>query len=193
MSKIKGIGLIVEDNSDFDSFKTLIKRIVDKSNIKFKKAVSNGCGKLRRKASSYAVNLHRQGCDMIILIHDLDRCDYEKLKRELENKLADCPSKCHYICIPIEEIEAWFLSDPDCIKNTFSLPRLPRISNIPEAIESPKEKIESLVRQYSNKSKIYLNTKHNEKLSEVVCLDTVKAKCESFKKLNDFVLEHDYK
>jgi len=192
MSKVKGIGLIVEDNSDFDAFKILIQRIIEKDNLKFRKAISNGCGKLRRKASSYATNLFQKGCNMIILVHDLDRNDFDELKSELVRIFSDCPAKHSFICIPIEEIEAWFLSDPEGIKNTFNLPKFPKIKGMPETIASPKEKIEHLVRLYSNKSKIYLNTKHNSKLSENVSLDLVKSKCNSFKKLNDFILEHKY-
>ena len=34
MSKVKSIGLIVEDNSDFTCFKTLISKIADNDKIK---------------------------------------------------------------------------------------------------------------------------------------------------------------
>ena len=192
MSKIKGIGLIVEDKSDFDSLKVLIKRVTKKNNIKFRKAISNGCGKLRRKASSYAINLHNQGCDMIILVHDLDRNELNTLKTDLEKKLTTSPAKHNFICIPVEEIEAWFLGDLNCIKTTFNLRTLPKIEGVPETIKSPKEKIEDLVWRYSNKSKIYLNTEHNEKLSANLCLESVNARCKSFRNLNDYLLEHRY-
>ncbi len=48
--KIKAIGLIVEDNSDFKSFKIIISRILKRDNLTFKKQIGNGCGKMRRKA-----------------------------------------------------------------------------------------------------------------------------------------------
>lgn len=191
MSKVKSIGLIVEDDSDFEAFKILIQRIIKKDNLKFRKAVGNGCGKLKKKAISYAANLHQKGCNMIILVHDLDRNDLNELYNELEEKLLNCPAQHKFICIPIEEIEAWFLSDPESIKSTFNLSNFPIIKGNPETISSPKERIENLVRQYSNKTQLYL-TKHNSKLSENVSLEVVKTKCNSFKILNDFLLEHKY-
>lgn len=192
MGKIKSIGLIVEDNSDFESLSILIKRLTKKDNLKIRKVLSNGCGKLRRKALSYAENLYKKGCNMIILVHDLDRWNYNELYDELSNKFSGCPAEYSFICIPIEEIEAWFLCDLQALKTTFNLVRLPKISGAPETIPSPKEKIGQLVKTYSNNSKLYLNTKHNVKLSEKVSIDQMISKCGSFKKFNDFVMQHKY-
>jgi len=192
MSKIKGVGLIVEDASDYESIKVLIKRITNKSNLKFKKAIGHGCGKIRRKASSYAIDLHKRGCNMLILVHDLDRNDLLKLRADLENKLASSPLKHNFVCIPIEEIEAWFLSDPDGIKTTFSLKGNRKIKGNPETISSPKEKLEDFVYYCSAKSKIYLNTKHNALLAENLSLSIMKNKCGSFKALYTFVSTQTY-
>jgi hypothetical protein len=41
MSKVKCIGIIAEDNSDFETAKILIKRILNRDNLCFKKAVGN--------------------------------------------------------------------------------------------------------------------------------------------------------
>ena len=101
--KIKAIGLIVEDESAFKSFKILISRILNKENITFKKQIGNGCGKMRRKAVSYADNLHRRGCDLVILIHDLDRNNLKTLETNLNNLIKKSKAKNKFICIPIEE------------------------------------------------------------------------------------------
>lgn len=81
MNKIKQIGIIAEDNSDVEVIKILIKRILNRNDFGFKKMVGNGCGKLRRKAYDYALNLKNKGCDMLILFHDLDRNNYKTLYR----------------------------------------------------------------------------------------------------------------
>lgn len=192
MIKIKEIGLIVEDNSDFDAFKTIIQRIIKKDNLKFRKAISCGCGKLRRKAANYAENLCQKGCDMIIIVHDLDRNNHDELYKELINKISNCPTKNIMVCIPIEEIEAWFLSDPIAIKETFNLLRIPNIAGLPETIPSPKEKIENIVKVNSNNTKLYLNTKHNSKLAQNVSLELMESKCGSFKNLCDFINKFKY-
>lgn len=192
MSKIKEIGLIVEDNSDFDAFRIIIQRIIKKDNLKFRKAISCGCGKLRRKAASYAENLCQKGCNMIILVHDLDRNNHDELYKDLINKMSNCPTRNNMVCIPIEEVEAWFLSDPNAIKKTFNLPKTPSISGLPETIQSPKEKIESIVKVNTNNTKLYLNTKHNSILAQNVSLELIESKCGSFKSLCDFINKFKY-
>jgi len=184
-TKIKAVGLIVEDKSDFDSFKILISRITDKNNLTFKRAIGHGCGKLRRKASSYCQNLKRKGCNLIILVHDLDRNNFTNLESELNILISSSPAKYNFVCIPIEEIEGWFLSDPEGIKETFKLKRKPKINGNPETISSPKEQLEDYVYYCSEKSKRYLNTKHNSKLAEKICLEKMRNKCPSFNQLFD--------
>lgn len=190
--KIKSIGLIVEDNSDFISFKKLISRIIGKDNLTFKKAIGGGCGKIKRKALSYASSLSKKGCELVILAHDLDRNDLNNLRGELEQLMANSTAKYNFVCVPIEEIESWFLSDPEGIKNSFNLSRTPKINNNPETIPSPKEKLEECIYHCSEKSKIYLNTKHNDILAENLCLNQMKKKCKSFALLYDHIRKYEY-
>lgn len=192
MSKVKCIGIISEDESDFESSKTIIKRIIPKSDISFKKAIGNGCGKIRRKALAYTIDLKKRGCDTVILIHDLDRQDFEKLKSELHIKLTECPLANKLICIPVEEIEAWFLSDPDGIKKTFNLKRKPKVKGNPETIISPKEKLGELIYHCSEKNIHYLNTKHNQLLSSIVSIELMRQKCKSFEHFYSFVSTQKY-
>lgn len=193
MSKVKCIGIIAEDNSDFETAKILLKRILKRDNLTFKKAVGNGCGKLRRKALDYAIDLRNRGCDMLILIHDLDRNIHKALIDELTKKLEGAPIARKFVCVPIEEIEAWFLSDPDSIKSTFNLTRKPKFKGRPETICSPKETLAEQIYLCSNKSTIFLNTKHNQKLAEKISIDLVIDKCESFSKLHSFVTQYEYR
>lgn len=188
MSKIKCIGIIAEDDSDFESSKILIKKIVRKDNLPFKKMVTHGCGPLKKKAFEHARTLKNRGCDLLILLHDLDRNEIKKLESELQNKLKSNPFFSNYfICIPIEEIEAWFLSDPEGIKKALALNRVPKVKGMPETIHSPKEKLGEYINICSNHNKIYLNTKHNQIIAGKVSIDLIKNKCISFKKLYTFL------
>lgn len=114
------------------------------------------------------------------------------MSNELAQKLANSPIKEKFICIPIEEIEAWFFSDPEGLQNIFRLKRKPKDTSNPEQIKSPKEKLEDIIYNCSDKSVIYLNTKHNKKIAETISIDLIKKKCASFRLLHDFVKQKQY-
>ncbi len=190
MNKIKKIGLIVEDNSDYESFRIIINRIVNNKKLSFAKFVGSGCGKIKRKAQAYCRILEKRGCDLLILVHDLDRNNYDELERDLKSKFITL--KPHFICIPKEEIEAWFLSDPDAIKKCLNLKRKPLIKGNPENISSPKEYLLNQVKSCSNNEKIYLHTKHNEQLSREVSIDLIKNQCNSFEKFYNFICSQKF-
>jgi len=192
MAKIHAIGIIAEDDSDFETIKILISRIT-KKNLTFKKFTSGGCGKLRRKCRDYAVTLEVKGCNLLIIVHDLDRNKHVSLKAQLEQILRPSPIKEYLICIPVEEIEAWFLSDPATIKKIYSLSKPPTMKGLPETISSPKEELGRLVKVYSNKQKEYLNTKHNLIIAEQINMDLINQKCPSFQLLYNFIESHQYK
>lgn len=187
MTKITKIGIIAEDESDFEATKIIVKRIIDNDKIGFKPRISNGCGKLKRKAYDYAVDLHKRGCNLLLLFHDLDRNNLTQLEKDLQEKLNGNPFENYFVCIPIEELEAWYLSDPESIKKTLNLKRKPKIKGKPEAIKSPKEYLGELIYSCSDKEKIYLNTKHNQMLSENVSIELMKTNCKSFEKLYNFI------
>ena len=186
MSKVKSIGLIVEDNSDFKCLTTLISRTTGRDNISFKKVIGNGCGKIKKKALAWSENLSLRGCNVLILVQDLDRNKLKTLKNDLDTILKDSPISQKLVCIPVEELEAWLLSDKQALKKTFSLKRLPKVSGKPETIVSPKEKLRDQLYSCSDKNVFYI-TKHNEKIAENISIKLMEQKCPSFKKLSNFI------
>lgn len=181
------IGVIAEDNSDVDCIKHLVRKIRSDSNFGFKKFVGQGCGKISRKANAWAKVLKTQGCSSLILIHDLDRNSKIDLMGKLQSAINPSPIDNHLICIPVEEMEAWFLSDEDAFKSVFSITKKCNLPKKPESVQSPKEYIGDIVRKMTDSKVDYLNTKHNEKISEVISVDKIAEKCESFNELMQFV------
>jgi len=192
MIKVKKIGIIAEDESDYKSFRILICRITKNYSLKFNGLYPGGCNEIRRKALAYAENLKTKGCNVLIFIHDLDRNTLKNLKKEINDKLINNPIPEYLICIPIEEIEAWFLSDPEGIKKALKLRSFPRVSGLPEDISSPKEKLGDYVRKASSGKKDYINTTHNQMLAEKVSIEIMNEKCKSFKEFYDFIKKYKY-
>src|SRR5690349_14863185 len=102
MAKIKSIGIIAEDKSDVEASKYLIRRIINRDKMSFKHFVGDGCGKIKRKALDWSNNLHKRGCDLLILIHDLDRNQFVSLQNDLQNAIKTTSMPKKLICIPTE-------------------------------------------------------------------------------------------
>ena len=190
MSKKMTVGIIAEDESDVSTAKVLIHRIAKNNKIGVQKFLGKGCGKLKRKCNAWANQLHKKGCSTMIVIHDLDKNNLKELYSKIQESIAPCPIKKYLICIPIEELEAWFLSDPIAIQKSLKLKKIPKPKGLPENIKSPKETLGKLVDKASEGEKIYINTKHNEIIAEHLSLDIVKNRCPSFIPFNDFVRQY---
>jgi Domain of unknown function (DUF4276) len=183
------IGIIAEDESDYYSIRILIHRISGNKHISMKKFVGKGCGKIKRKCNAWANQFKQKGCSILIIVHDLDNNDIVSLRDKIIQALAPNPIDKHLICIPIQEFEAWLLSDPDAIKKGMKLNKKPNIKGLPENIQSPKEFLARVIDTASKGEKIYNNTKHNEKIAIELSLEKAK-KCTSFIPFWNFVRTH---
>lgn len=184
--KIKRIGIIAEDKSDFETVKELIAKIPSRKQIVLKKALWRGCGRIHTKCRRMAVDLNHKGCESLIIIRDLDDHKEDDLKDSIEKTISQNPIEDTIIIISIRAIEAWLLTDLDAISKTFNYKEKTKIklrSNT-ERIEKPKDYLKDIVQ--NRMKKIYLNTVHNQKIARVINLDNVK-KCNSFIPLFDFI------
>jgi hypothetical protein len=188
MSKPKRVGIIAEDNSDVEAAKILIRRISGISNIGVRKFVGHGCGRINKKSNAWANILSKKKCQCLILIHDLDRKNLNTLYSDINRSLAPSPIKPYLICIPVEEMEAWWLSDPSAIKKAMNLRAFPKVQGHPDTIESPKEHISKLVRRVTKK-KSFINTVHNEKIAQHLNISKA-LNCSSFSQFHQFVTQH---
>ena len=193
MNKIHTIAIICEDDSDFQALKKLIERITGKTNLSFKKKAAGGCGVLKRKAYAWSEEFYKKGCDLLLIVHDRDRNDYITLQKQLQQIMKRSSFKNRYICIPVEELEAWFLSDPAGLKTALRLDRTPKIAGMPEDIPSPKEYLEDQAFACSKNKVTYMNTFHNEKLAEIISLEKMIKRAPTFRLFHEFISTYEYK
>jgi len=126
------------------------------------------------------------GCKYLIVVHDLDRRNRSDLHAELERAVSGSPIPRKLIVIPVEEIEAWLLSDEVTISRFFNLRKgLKKVSN-PESVLKPKERLARLVYQSTGGKKRYVNTIHNEGIARKLSLNKLRI-CASFVPLETFV------
>lgn len=181
------IGIIAEDDSDVEVIAEFLSKYMQRNNFSLKKFTGNGCGKLRNKCDSWASSLFKSGCDHVIVFHDLDRNDENRLRKLLMKKVCPVKYPNSLIVIPIEEMEAWLLSDVDAIQKVFSLPKTPSKIHDCENVPSPKEHLEGMVWKIGKKR--YVNTIHNKKISQLTSLDNL-LRCKSFATFDKYVREN---
>jgi len=188
MSNLR-IALIAEDNTDCEAVREIVHRVLGEK-TQTKKWASNGCHHLRRKLSAKMMALSNEGCNAFIIVHDLDRNpangslnDEAKLRTNLEKSIANFSKIEKHICIPIEELEAWFWSDPNVVKSVGG--QKAKAHSNPESISKPKEKLFELSEGKNRKSRYSTNA--NTGLAKMLDLDLCSQRCPSFKKLLDFL------
>ncbi len=185
----RSIALIAEDDTDCDTIREIVHRVLDR-NISTKKWASRGCSTLKKKLSAQLTAMSNRGCNAFIIIHDLDRNpqnnslnDEAKLRQTLEALASKAKGINKHICIPVEELEAWFWSDPDVVKH---IGRGNGIASInPHLIAKPKEQLIKL--SAGENSKPRYSTNENVKLAKMLNLDLCSDRCQSFRDLRDFL------
>lgn len=119
------IGLITEDETDANAVGILIRRITQTANKSFpglNKYWGKGCARIRKKAEAKMLEMVNSGCQAVVIVHDLDRNPQNQQLNDpiaLRNELASIavPKGLErHVCIPVEELEAWFWADETTIK-----------------------------------------------------------------------------
>jgi hypothetical protein len=180
----KLIGVIAEDVSDVEVISLLLEKYTPKNRFAIRRFVGNGCGKLRNKCKTWTETLLKAGCEHVFVFHDLDRNDETELRSALQKKLPQHKFPTALIVIPIEELEAWLLSDEEALRNVFSLKSTPKAYLNCELVRSPKEEIGRLV--WTAAKKRYLNTVHNQRIAEKMSLTKLR-RCTSFSPFDQYV------
>ncbi|NEP58024.1 MAG: DUF4276 family protein [Symploca sp. SIO2G7] len=183
------IALIAEDDTDCDAVRKIVHRVLG-TNTRIKPWASKGCSTLKKKLPAKLKALANAGCNAFIIIHDLDRNpqnnslnDEAKLRETLEAAASEIKSINKYICIPIEELEAWFWSDPNVVKHIGQGKGEAKAN--PHLIIKPKEQLIKL--SMDERRKPRYSTNMNVELAEMLNLELCSARCPSFKYLLNFL------
>jgi hypothetical protein len=171
------IGVIAEEHNDIDVIYQLTCKLTPENTFTFRRRVAHGCGRLRNKCQAWSHDLIRGGCTHLVVIHDLDDKDESALRAQLEDSLGNTICSGRVILIPVFEIEAWLLSDPLALQQTFNMKKAPRIPQNPETIRHPKEYLRDIV--WKNSKKRYVNTVHNKRIASILAIGKVLV-CHSF-------------
>lgn len=188
--RARRVGVLGEDRSDVETLATLVRRIVPGVGVRQRAPATGGCSMLRRKLPTFMRELALQGCGAIVVVHDLDRSpDNGELNDEaaLRTKLAGLrpPEGVErLICIPIEELEAWFWADQGVLDLVGR--GLGQAHPSPHRIARPKEKLYGLSMR-AHRKPIY-STNMNPLLAEKLALEVCADRCPSFRELRDFLL-----
>jgi Domain of unknown function (DUF4276) len=184
------IALIAEDDTDCKAVRKIIHRVLG-NDIGTKNWASKGCSTLKRKLPSKLKAMSNDGCTAFIIIHDLDRSpqngnlnDEAELRQVLEKASSELSSVKKHICIPAEELEAWFWSDPNVIKHIGR--GKGKAHPNPHLVVKPKEKLIELSAGENRKPRY--STNMNVELAEILDLDICSKYCPSFQELIRFLL-----
>ena len=186
VSRVRAVAIITEDESDYWPIRILIQRIANSESITFKGKFGNGSGKLVGKCHAWSRELHIKGCDLLIIVHDLDTDNYSELNKLLNDKLKDSPIKNRYICIPVKELEAWFLADIEAIKKAFNIRHFSKIKGLPENINKPKETLINMIYRQSG-NKIPYTTMRGKEIAVHLDLTRTATRAKSFKDFKEFI------
>lgn len=171
-------GVLAEDASDLEVLKVLIRRIANDSKVTIKGKPYAGCGDLLSKGTRGIQALHDVGISKLIICYDADDCNPEERYNEIVSRIIR-PSKVDLtFCalVPVQEIEAWLLSDLAAVKKIFSSFRDEREIASPENLRNPKEFLEKILRRRDNKP-VYTDSTYNSKIAQHIDLFKLADKC----------------
>lgn len=182
------VGFIVEDKSDLDIVNELTKKAAKKP-FTVRYFSGRGCGRLRSQCSVWANNLRLQGCNRLIVLHDLDNENLSDLEKTLKGALGASPISPTILVIPVREIEAWLLADEAALSKTFQMKKPAKAVPNPETIVDPKAQLRKVIKAHSKNGIDYLSTVHGVKLAANCSLARLR-RCASFAPLEAFAKKY---
>ncbi|MCX7000951.1 MAG: DUF4276 family protein [Candidatus Sumerlaeota bacterium] len=128
------------------------------------------------------LELNIESVDLIIVVKDNDGENVQEHINRLKSKIPNNIKTPVVIGIPVEALEAWFLSDEKALSNVFNK-KIPAQKN-PEKFEDPKKRLQTLA------TPIIPNRGHYKELAECIRMVVLEKKCPSFLKFKKELQAH---
>jgi hypothetical protein len=188
------LGVLAEDDNDCEVIRVVVRRIFEARGVKpgawrLQKRAGKGSSILRRKTERWLVELASTGCTAAVVVHDLDldpnngSLNDEALLRQKLEAIPAPRGLERLICIPVEEIEAWFFSSAKALTRACGTPQKAHPS--PHLIKQPKETLIRMSRGANKKPRYSENENH--KLAEDLDVAECRKRCPAFAALYHFV------
>jgi hypothetical protein len=183
-------GILGEDDSDVETLKVLVQRIIKDRRLKIITKGFGCCGDMLNKGKRELISMKGLGCKKFIICHDSDENEPVEVRKKVHEMIVKPSGLAGPFCIvvPVREIEAWILADIGSVTNVISSWKPSPIKTSTERIAKPKEHLEKLSRSAKGFTR-YDYTIHNPSVAKHLDLEVVRRKCPSFHPLYDFLMK----
>lgn len=176
------IGLITESKHDYEAVRLIVGNILQDKKLEFEGAFGSGCGDIIPQKKVFSNKLKNQNCNAVIIIRDSDGKDVSVIKEKLVEEYNSTDIKDIFtVSIAVEEIEAWFLGDVECLKNVYEINRGARvpIAGSTDSFQSPKEILKAFINKTSKGVETYMES-DSVRIAQYLNVDTACSNSISF-------------
>lgn len=181
--------VLAEDESDKQTIHAILRTLTGDPRLPRLGQGFGGCGDLLNRGAR-VIRGHLRDSEKFIICVDADGEPPERVREKVRQRvlIPSGISACGLV-VPVQEIEAWILSDIDrALAKWKAHPSwTPAEVRNPEAIAKPKEALIQMSRSRRSKPD-YVPALHNEHIAAHLDLVRVETKCPSFAPLRQYVM-----
>ncbi|WP_313603948.1 DUF4276 family protein [Comamonas jiangduensis] len=182
--------VLAEDESDASSIASIIRLIKNDTRIPVWKKGFGGSGELLKNGYAQIKAYNKaKNCDQFIICYDSDGDDPDARKNQIIERIIKPSGVAANYCalVPVQELEAWFLSDLNAVKKIFRNLELNPEYPQPESLVDPKEILRHRLKGLKPVPR-YVNGIHNPQIASALDVSVVLRKCRSFSPLFELVM-----
>ena len=183
------LGIISEDKNDCDALEAIINKVYASATII--KACGSGKDSIIHQKKVLASKVHNFNCEAVIILRDSDGGNTVEIIRRIEDAYsATVIKKIYYICLAVEEIEAWLMGDLNSVRHVYGLAsNSPSLKNSRvDELHDPKEILKNYILTHSKGKAQYIPSDIT-RMARVINIDKVLSKSPSFKHFHETLLK----